>query len=274
MMKKITLVITLFFCALGYSQTTLGLYTEREVTNMQTLNTAFGSNATTNNSFPTGGDDAGTDGGTQVYEVAANTDGSNTQWILNYNPRVDFTPFSTYVISLKSSSAQPTVLRIQDAADVNATLNASDYGMVYDGNWHTLFVPLADFKAAEPTINLATIKNIFLVKSDPAAAGDIVASTYVFYIDNVYLTTEVKSTLSTDSFDVSEMSIYPNPTNNQIKINYKNKIESITIYNVSGQKVLTSKGQETIDVSTLNSGVFFIKAITNGITISSKFIKQ
>ena len=273
-MKKITLIITLLFYAFGYSQTTLGLYTERDVTSTQALNAAFGNNATANNSFPTGGDDAGTDGGTQVYEVAADADGSNTQWILNYNPRADFSTFNTYAISLKSNSAQPTVLRIQDAADVSATLNAADYGMVYDGEWHTLFVPLADFIVAAPTINLATIKNVFLVKSDPAAAGDIVSATYVFYIDNVYLTTEALTTLSTDSFEVSEMSIYPNPANNQIKISYKNNIESVTIYNISGQKVLASKGLETVDVSALNTGVYFIKAISNDVTISSKFIKQ
>lgn len=271
-MKKVTFIFTLLITSIGFSQTTLGLYTERAVTNSQALNTDFGNNANANNSFPTGGTDAGTDGGTEVYEVAAIADGLNTQWILNYNPRADFTPFSFYYISLKSNSAQPTKLRIQDASDVSATLDPASYGMVYDGNWHTLAVPLADFTAAAPTIDLSLIKNVFIVKTDPAAPGDVVASTYKFFIDDIYLSTSV--TLSTNNIDVEDYNVYPNPVYSTLSISSGKDIEHVEIYDITGKKVLESNITKDLDVSSLNSGVYFINSIVNGANVTSKFIKK
>lgn len=271
-MKKTTIIFTLLISCLGFSQTTLGLYTERTVTSSQPLNTDFGSNANVNNSYPTGGTDAGTDGGTEIYEVAAVADGTNTQWILNYNPRVDFTPYTYFYISLKSSSAQPTRIRVQDASDVSATLDPANYGMVYDGNWHVLTVPLTDFTAAEPTIDLSVIKNVFIVKTDPAASGDVVASTYKFYIDDVYLSTNI--TLSKNNIEKVNYNVSPNPVTSTFSVNSEYKIDSVEIYNIAGQKVLESNITQNLDVSSLSSGVYFVNSIANGIQLTSKFIKK
>ena len=63
-----------------------------------------------------------------------------------------------------------------------------------------------------------------------------------------------------ENIAVANVSIYPNPANDFIMIETENETE-IKIYSVSGQMVLRqsiSEGTNTIDVSKLNSGIYFI----------------
>lgn len=66
-------------------------------------------------------------------------------------------------------------------------------------------------------------------------------------------------TLSIDEFDISEISIYPNPTSENVNIISKNRVLKIFIYNNTGQLVLSNSNQ--IDVSNLKTGMYFCKII-------------
>lgn len=69
--------------------------------------------------------------------------------------------------------------------------------------------------------------------------------------------------------------IYPNPANNELHISIKNEaiINEINIYNQIGQKVLFVKPEtNTVDVSTLRSGIYFIELISNEFIIREKLI--
>ncbi len=67
--------------------------------------------------------------------------------------------------------------------------------------------------------------------------------------------------------------IYPNPTNSTLTINVSMPT-TISIINVLGQELLTQKVQssETINVSNLENGIYFVKDLNAGKTI--KFIKE
>lgn len=69
--------------------------------------------------------------------------------------------------------------------------------------------------------------------------------------------------------------LYPNPTNGTLhiktEIDYK-KIE-ITIFTISGKKLLTINNQTDIDISSLSSGAFLVKIILDGKIETSKIIK-
>jgi len=67
---------------------------------------------------------------------------------------------------------------------------------------------------------------------------------------------------------ISNLSVYPNPAKNTLTID--GDYTSATIYNVFGKLVLTTDYQETIDVSALSNGIYFIKVDNTTI----KFIKQ
>ena len=69
------------------------------------------------------------------------------------------------------------------------------------------------------------------------------------------------------------ISIYPNPVKNTLTINGL-VVKDIIIYSVLGKVVLKMSNQNSIDVSSLSKGVYFIK-VSDGINSSTKqFIKN
>jgi endoglucanase len=54
-------------------------------------------------------------------------------------------------------------------------------------------------------------------------------------------------------------------------------IQTISVYNVLGQEVINKALNSTstsLDVSSLNSGIYVVKTVVDGVTSSTKFIKQ
>jgi len=74
---------------------------------------------------------------------------------------------------------------------------------------------------------------------------------------------------------VNNLTVYPNPANNQITIEMAN-LASVEIYNLLGAKVLNIQmSNNQVDVSTLNSGVYVVKATDkNGQVAVTKFNKK
>jgi hypothetical protein len=73
------------------------------------------------------------------------------------------------------------------------------------------------------------------------------------------------------------ISVFPNPVNTKlnIKLNESVNLKSISIYNTIGQLVQADTNPtETIDVSGLKTGSYFIKIISDKGTANSKFIKE
>ncbi|PQV45485.1 putative secreted protein (Por secretion system target) [Jejuia pallidilutea] len=100
--------------------------------------------------------------------------------------------------------------------------------------------------------------------------------------DRVFNTTidlgayEYNSTLGIDdiSLNTNSVKLYPNPVSDRLFIKSKEKVESISIYNIKGQLVKqaieTSNG---IDVSVLPSGLYIIQINTSNNSINQKFLK-
>ena len=70
--------------------------------------------------------------------------------------------------------------------------------------------------------------------------------------------------------------LYPNPAKDELNINSFNQIESYKIYNVNGSLIEEKKiiNSEKIDVSNLNSGIYFIRLEEKFKSNYYKFIKQ
>lgn len=120
--------------------------------------------------------------------------------------------------------------------------------------------------------------------------GDIIPNTAEIYFDfnpavitNTFQTefTE-ESTLSNANFNDTAFSIFPNPTNDFISLNFAKKINNsleINIYDIQGKPVYinTFKSIETLvrmDVSKLSKGMYFLKVNdSNSETIKKLIIK-
>jgi len=70
-----------------------------------------------------------------------------------------------------------------------------------------------------------------------------------------------------------EAILFPNPTKNQITLKINSSINNIEILDSRGRLILVSK-QKTIDISSLSSGIYFLKAVTeSGSLFTDKFVK-
>ena len=79
------------------------------------------------------------------------------------------------------------------------------------------------------------------------------------------------NSLSTVDFDLnhSEVKLYPNPVAKTLNIMASNRIQLVEIYNIQGQKVITST-QTQIEVDHLPSGMYTAKIVSNDNSITIK----
>jgi hypothetical protein len=134
------------------------------------------------------------------------------------------------------------------------------------GSWASIDVPLSSFTAQGAGVAFSREKlNQFLIASNLG----------VVYVDNIYLYRA--ATASADTFNTSNVRLYPNPTSTSLTIEAKDAIESIAIYNVLGQEVISKNPMSntmTLDVSNLQNGLYFVNTTIDGKTATTKFIKN
>jgi len=83
------------------------------------------------------------------------------------------------------------------------------------------------------------------------------------------------TTIGINEIKNKEISLYPNPTTSQLTINTTEQIKSINILDVSGKTVKAiTPNNNTIDVSDLTNGIYFLKIETENGIVTSKFIKE
>jgi len=117
---------------------------------------------------------------------------------------------------------------------------------------------------------------------DYLTAGDVVENTASIYFDYnaPIVTNEAKTTfqtLSTAGFKSDDtISVYPNPVKDLLKIQSKNTIKSIELFDVQGRILQTSpesKKETTLDLSKQSKGIYFLKITTEKGSKIEKIIK-
>lgn len=110
-----------------------------------------------------------------------------------------------------------------------------------------------------------------------ATAGTGVYSSWnITAINNPYLFSETCA-LNTIEFNQELVSIYPNPANDILNIEANNlEFDAIKIFNLQGQlvKVFNDLDMETLDVSDLKKGLYFIALKSDRGEVIKKIIKE
>lgn len=95
-----------------------------------------------------------------------------------------------------------------------------------------------------------------------------------YYFDDITL----GPALATDSFTAATpFKLFPNPATNVLNIIAKESIDKVSIFNTLGQEVLSrnpNSENASIEVGSLQSGIYVVKTITNGQSSVSRFVKK
>lgn len=116
------------------------------------------------------------------------------------------------------------------------------------------------------TYNQATIADVELKNTD-SLDNDELGKVILTY-----------STVGLDEVAISAATLYPNPTADQltISLNDNSATAALEVVDLLGNVVYTTtvSGVKTINVSNLNAGVYVTRLTTNGVTASTRFVKQ
>ena len=72
----------------------------------------------------------------------------------------------------------------------------------------------------------------------------------------------------------SSVDIYPNPAKDQLFIETATEIEEVSVYDIYGREQLAVRSQQSINVSELSDGVYFVKVKSENNEIVKRFIKK
>lgn len=68
--------------------------------------------------------------------------------------------------------------------------------------------------------------------------------------------------------------LYPNPASSELHISGLQEVTNVSVFNMLGQKVLSTKTQNMINVSDLSTGMYVVTIDNNGVKKTMRFIKE
>jgi hypothetical protein len=189
---------------------------------------------------------------------------------LGFSPAIPFTaterkmnirvwsPTAGIPVRLKVEvSGQPT-----QSVETEALTTVANGWQTMEFNFNNQATGTAAFNAAFP-FNKASIFFNFGV----AGSGQ------TYYFDDM----KFGAALGVASFEASKIKMYPNPTSSVFTIEAKDIVESISLYNVLGQEVLSknpNSNSVTLDITNLQTGVYVVKTMIGGVSTTSRIVKK
>jgi hypothetical protein len=67
--------------------------------------------------------------------------------------------------------------------------------------------------------------------------------------------------------------LYPNPTSNVLNINAEG-VQEVSVIDINGRTVMTEKNVNTVNLSDLANGVYYVRVITNNGVATEKIVKK
>ncbi|MDB4167968.1 T9SS type A sorting domain-containing protein, partial [Polaribacter sp.] len=179
---------------------------------------------------------------------------------------MDFTTNDTFTMKVWSPRVGATVLLKVEDSNAAANFHEITATTTVASEWETLTF---DYSA----INTANSYDKLVLIFDNGTMGDG-SDNYTFYIDDIELS---GGTAGVEDESLVTLNMFPNPASDVLNISSQSTINTVEIYNVLGQKVITMQVEDTsaeINVSNLNAGIYLIKYEINNSTSTKKFVKN
>lgn len=144
-----------------------------------------------------------------------------------------------------------------------------------DEDWdNTIYIGTYDFSGeVNLAYSIAEAKRALTDKGRYARSNNLTNTTYTNAV-SVMPDALMLNTLSTTEFDISKISMYPNPANNLVTISNGDKINEVIVFDVTGKEVIRTKLiNNQVNISQLNSGMYFINLKGENISVVKKLIK-
>jgi len=147
--------------------------------------------------------------------------------------------------------------------DISLGIAAATWHFYLDGDYVLPIGTPYTNEIGEPAASLGGIE-FFSVSTN----NEMYVDTFVFQNDGIVCD------LGINSFSESKIILHPNPAKEVIHISSKATIKSLRIYNALGNIIMETSGLNSIDISNLSSGFYFIEVSTDTGSSIQKFIKN
>lgn len=114
--------------------------------------------------------------------------------------------------------------------------------------------------------------NLTCIQVDDEVAANNNEYPYSVWIVHAQVTYSEECALGIEDNESRTFIMFPNPTQNVLNIQANKAVKNIKIFSLQGQLIKEASGAE-IDVSALDSGIYFAKVSLEGKTLIKKFIK-
>jgi len=145
------------------------------------------------------------------------------------------------------------------AASQSLTLGQTLASVIVTGNNIVWYGSLLDAQNHSNALNISTILINGTTYYATQTINGCTSTTPLAVLVNV--------TLTNADFDIIDLEYYPNPVVNNLNLSYSKDIDSVTIYNLLGQKIKFIQPNTTfvqIDMSTLPEGTYILQIESNG----------
>lgn len=213
--------------------------------------------------------------------TGANTYNAGEECTLTATPNVGFNFFNWVKDGFIYSTDASITFTVTENAEFIANFSYINYEVltaVDPWNGGTISKVGDNHYGSEVTLTVTPAKNfVFLNWTE----DDVVVSedeSYTFTLtDNHYFIAHLRDVTSVGENAQQALNIYPNPVNDKLFIEANETISNVEIYNLTGVKILSQEcnsDKVEIEVSELQSGIYFIKMINGNSTETRSFIKK
>ncbi|WP_210488591.1 family 16 glycosylhydrolase [Rufibacter aurantiacus] len=153
---------------------------------------------------------------------------------------------------------------------VNIPETGDQFGLVRDGNWHQVSIPLSRFMTVSG-FNLNNVNQSFMVASvtPPPAGAEL-------FFDNIYYNPGPLG-VKEDAELKASVRLYPNPTSSELRFSASKNLDgnTLVIMDLAGREVMKTrvKGNK-VNVQALPAGLYMLTLEHNGKVTYKRFIKN